>query len=203
MPAEGECNSVGALTVCAAEAKAGRRNGDAFLRKLVAEHHAALVGFLRRRLADPTDADDLAQDVYCRIAGRRGVAVEAPRAYLFRAAKNALTDHARRREAASTAGFVSIGDAAESALACSAPTPDRCAEDRERLALVEAAIAALPEKCRIAFVLVRFEERPYKEVAARLGVSVKMIEYYVRQALVEIRRRVDDANGDAAYVDGD
>ncbi len=165
---------------------------NALLRRLVEDHHGALVSYLRRRLSCRADADDLAQEIYCRLSARReSGGIEDPRAYLSRAARNLLADRRRRERRRSARAHIPIEEAREGDLVCPAPSPERGAEARLKLEAVERALGDLAPNCRAAFLMVRFEERSYKDVAARLGVSVKTVEYYMREALTHIQRRVD------------
>ena len=177
--AEGAADRVASNGACAAapEAAAGL-----MLRRLYDDNHQALLRYLRRRLADPQEADDAAQDLYCRIAARDARAIREPRAYLFEAARKLLVS--RRRRARARPGETGGVDA--EALVCPAPSPERRAEARARLAATLAAIDALSPKCRAVFVMVRLEERSYREAAAALGISVKLVEYYMRQALLSL-----------------
>jgi RNA polymerase sigma factor (sigma-70 family) len=170
---------------------------QSFLKSLVVENHGALIRFIRRRIGDADEADDIAQDLYCQIARQPHAAdIKQPRAYLFRAARNLLYNRSQHRRSINAAGHISIDDATEVDVMSHAPSPEHVTQGRQELVIVEAAIAELSPKCRAAFLMVRFEGRSYKDVAARMGLSVKSIEYYIRQALTHIRVRVDASEGD-------
>jgi RNA polymerase sigma-70 factor (ECF subfamily) len=65
-------------------------------------------------------------------------------------------------------------------------SPERVLLAREQIAMVRMVLERLPERVRAAFVLHRFEELGYAEIAKRLGVSVSSIEKYISQALKEL-----------------
>jgi len=179
---------------CAAGRAADTRS---FLKSLVRENHGSLIRFLRRRIGDAEEADDIAQDLYCQIARQpHAAAIEQPRAYLFRAARNFIYNRNQHRRFTNADGHISIDDATEADVRSHAPSPERIAQGRQELAIVEQAIGELSPKCRAAFLMVRFEGRSYKDTAAQMGLSVKSIEYYMRQALIHIRDRVDAIDGD-------
>lgn len=174
---------------------AGPIESRAFLRSLVKDNHASLIRFLRRRLGDTEEVNDIAHDLYCQIARQSDTAsIKQPRAYLFQAARNFLFNRNRHRHFTNADGHFAIEDACEADVRCFAPSPERVALARQELGLVQGAIEELSPKCRQAFLLVRFEGRSYKETAAEMRLSVKSIEYYMRQALTHIRSRVDTAH---------
>lgn len=170
---------------------AGRVEAQAFLKSLVDENHDLLIRYIRRRIGDADEADDIAQDLYCQIARQPHATIKQPRAYLFRAARNFIFNRNERRRRIGADAHISTEDASEADMACQAPSPERIAQSRQELAIVESAIGELKPKCRAAFLMVRFEGRSYKDAAARLGLSVKSIEYYMREALLHIRARVE------------
>jgi len=71
-----------------------------------------------------------------------------------------------------------------------APGPDRHLLARRDLEALEAAITALPPKCRTVFLLSRIEGLSNAEVAKRCGISVKMVEKHLAKAIVACRARV-------------
>ena len=174
---------------------AGKIESRDFMQSLVQDNHASLIRFLRRRLGDTDEVNDIAHDLYCEIARRPdATTIEQPRAYLFQAARNFIFNRNRRRRYINADGHIAIEDACEADIRCRAPSPEEVARDRQELKIVQSAIEELSPKCKRAFLLVRFEGLSYKEAAAEMQLSVKSIEYYMRQALVHIRSRVDAAH---------
>lgn len=163
-----------------------------FLKTLVHDNHASLIRFLKRKIGDTDEANDIAQDLYYQIARRPDVtAIEQPRAYLFQAARNVIYNRDRHRRFINADGHFPIDDANEADVTCAAPSPERIAQGRQELMIVSKAIEGLSPKCRRAFLMVRFEGKTYKQAAAEMRLSVKSIEYYMRQALTHIRDRVE------------
>lgn len=66
--------------------------------------------------------------------------------------------------------------------------PDHIMEMDELYMQVERAIQALPPQCQKAFVLSRFEGKSYQEIAEKLGVTVKGVEWHISKALSVLRR---------------
>lgn len=163
-----------------------------FLKSLVEDNHASLIRFLRRRLGDTDEVHDIAQELYCQIARQPDTSsIRQPRAYLFRAARNLILNRRQHRRCTHADGHFSIDEACESEVICAAPSPERVMQDRQKLENVAKAMGDLSPKCRRAFVLVRFKGLSYKQTAAEMGLSVKSIEYYMRQALNHICASVD------------
>lgn len=156
--------------------------------QIFARREGWLLGYFRRRLAQPADARDLVQEVYLRLLHiDRGEAatIADPEAYLFTVAANLVKEEAvlhRRRTLHVDVTQVlpeleTHEDTAEELL-------DR--ERRERL-LAE-ALQRLPPRHR-AVMLMQYRERlSYADIAKRLGVSTHMVKKYVVKALAMCRR---------------
>lgn len=66
-------------------------------------------------------------------------------------------------------------------------------EEAELNDKINSAIQQLPEKCREIFILCRFEEMKYAEIAAKLNISVKTVEMQISIALKKIRQKLTDS----------
>ena len=69
---------------------------------------------------------------------------------------------------------------------------DDAVEAKERVQLLQDAIAELPPKCRQVFLLHKFMELSHAEISGRLGISKNMVEKHVMKAMTHCRRRVED-----------
>ena len=69
--------------------------------------------------------------------------------------------------------------------------PERIMLDRERLAQFTAALDSLPPRMGEAFILHRFEEMTYREIARRMGVSVRTVEHFVSRAMRRIHASLE------------
>ncbi len=156
---------------------------DAFAR----EHQAELLNFFRGRVKRPQDAADLAQESWSRLMHYRFETVASSRGLLFTIARNVLKNHWRwsalRQIEQST-------DFTELEVSSDAPGPDRHLQATIDLEALEAAVIALPLKCRTVFLLSRIEGLSNAEVAQRCGISVKMVEKHLAKAIVACRARV-------------
>jgi RNA polymerase sigma factor (sigma-70 family) len=147
-----------------------------------------LLNFLRRRTDAPDRAEDLAQETYIRLAAvPLDTEIGNLRAYIFRTAANLATDSGRREKAR---GSRLLPEEAWQEIADPAPTPERVVMDRRRLAALEAALAELPPKARMAFVWNRYDGLTHTQIARQLGVSNSMVAKYIGQAMRHCRTRL-------------
>jgi RNA polymerase sigma factor (sigma-70 family) len=156
-----------------------------FLETLSVRYRGALNRFFENRAPQlRNDAEDLTQEVLIRIARRgEGEPIERINGYVFQTASSVLTDRARRR---AVRGGDQHVDYDEDRHAIEDFSPERVLLAREQVAMVRTVLERLPERVRAAFVLHRFDELGYAEIAKRLGVSVSSIEKYISQAMREL-----------------
>lgn len=148
--------------------------------EVIRRYHVALLGFLRRRLRVPEDANDIAQETYIRMLkyeGERGI--QSPPSMLFRIAANIAVDYRRSAQRHCASGHVAI-DSVELVAEQSA---ERTLDAERRLERLAAAIERLPPKCRRVFVLSRVHGLSYPEIAEECGISVKAVEKHVSRGL--------------------
>src|SRR5580765_7677036 len=131
----------------------------------------ALTPSLRHHLRgqlDPTDAvDDVVQESCLRALRYRGTVTDNElRALLYRIAANVVADRYRRAESHRAADHCSLET---SELPTSEGQPEQVHIGRQNLSLIMAAVRALPPRCREAFLLHRFENLSYREIAERFG----------------------------------
>jgi RNA polymerase sigma factor (sigma-70 family) len=143
-----------------------------------------LEGLARRLLGCPAAAADVAQEAWAHAAA--AAPARDPAAFLHRIARNLALDRLRR-QARGAAPLEPGLDPADPA-----PGPEQIAADRQTLARVQAAIDALPPRCREAFLLARIEGFSHAAIAARLGVSPRTVENHVALALLRLRHAARD-----------
>jgi len=148
-----------------------------------------LRSFFRKRAYNEQEADDLVQEVFVRLAAREPAApMEHAEAYIFQMAANLLRDRARRhatRTAADRDLKAGDGNSVEEI------SPERVLLGKQRLALLERVLGELPERTRVVFLLHRFEELKYAEIARRLEISVSSVEKHMMEAMRRIRTRFE------------
>lgn len=153
---------------------------------------------LRRRLGSQDLADEALNEVYLKLRRAQGsYAVRNIRAYLFRLTLNTAID--QHRAGSRLASAAEIEEAMQ--IADPTPGPARIAEDRDRLALLQQAIATLTPRRRAILTAVRLEGRSCRELAEELGLSRRMVEIELRQALDHCAARMGgDSEADFAMA---
>lgn len=169
------------------------------LERVVREENTLLVRWLTKKLGDPDAARDVAQSVYLRVwAYAEREHITYPRALLFRTAANLACNELKRRnryDRRHVSPNPETGYDPADNVPCALPTPEQSACLRQDVAAALAAIKALPERPRRAFILSRFEGLTYREIAARLGVSESSVEKYLIEALRTLRRTLGPGKG--------
>jgi RNA polymerase sigma factor (sigma-70 family) len=157
-----------------------------------------LLGFIRRRVPDPLDAEDVLQDVFSELveANRMLMPIEHVTGWLFRVARNRIIDLFRKRRPES---FGDLGVArADDRLSLEEllPSPEAGPEAVYLRNLLvdelELAIEELPAEQREVFVAHELEGRTFKEMAARTGVSVNTLLSRKRYAVLRLREQLQD-----------
>jgi len=151
-----------------------------------------LRGFIRRRVADIADADDILQDVFSELieATRLATPIEHVGAWLFRVATNRITDRFRKK----TLPLAIEGAGDEDLVAAQLQAAQHGPEASYANALLrddlEAALAALPAAQREVFIAHELEGRSFKSLAAESGVAVNTLLGRKRYAVLRLRERL-------------
>jgi RNA polymerase sigma-70 factor (ECF subfamily) len=170
-------------------------DSSAGLKAVLLDQRPALLRFLAARRVPADEGEDLLQDLFVKLESHAVGPVAEPRAYLYRMLDNLLLD--RRRSAGRRTGREQAWTAARGAAldVDERPSAERQLIDRERLAMVSAALAALPERTLLVFSRFRIDGASQKRIAAELGISVSAVEKHLQRAyraVVEIQGRLDE-----------
>jgi RNA polymerase sigma factor (sigma-70 family) len=170
---------------------------DQRLADVVNREQSRLRNFIRRRVADPGDAEDVLQDVFSALveASQLLMPIEHITGWLFRVARNRITDLFRKKRPASLSDPVAAGEDDEGLrLEDLLPSPDEGPEAAyargvllDELAL---AVEELPPDQREVFVAHELDGRSFKEMAAETGVSVNTLLSRKRYAVLRLRERL-------------
>lgn len=156
---------------------------DWFTREILV-HEGALMRYLFRACRNRDDVHGLRQEVYVRVyQAALKSRPTAPKSFLFTTARNLITDRVRR---ASIVSIDAVGDMEALNVLIDKVTPERLMSSRQELRRLAEAFDRLPDRCREIFWLCRVEERPQKEVAARLGIGRKAVEKQVAKGIRRI-----------------
>lgn len=173
------------------------RDQDRLISDVIEREQSRLRAFIRRRVVDPRDAEDILQDVFHALveANRLLMPIEHVTGWLFRVARNRITDLFRKKTPARFSDMTAEDDEGELLrLEDLLPSPDAGPEalyawnvllDELGLALDE-----LPKEQRDVFVAHELEGRSFKEMAAEAGVSVNTLLSRKHYAVLHLRRRL-------------
>jgi RNA polymerase sigma factor (sigma-70 family) len=158
---------------------------------------ARLRNFIRRRVRDAGDAEDILQDVFYELveANRLLMPIEHVTSWLFRVARNRITDLFRKKKPESFSD-AAVADAdgellqLDDLLPSTDAGPEALYARQVLLEEVESAIDELPEEQREVFVAHELEGRSFKEIAAETGVSVNTLLSRKRYAVLRLRERL-------------
>ncbi len=147
------------------------------------------------RLRSLQEAKEIAQEAYVRVLQLHQPGAESfLKAYLFRVATNLAVDRLRQRGRR----YRYEEDVPTDELETDLEEPSRRTLAREQLGALIAGLEELPPKCRDAFLLYRLDGVGQQEIAARLGVTERMVRNYITHALVYCRLRADGATPEQA-----
>jgi RNA polymerase sigma factor (sigma-70 family) len=170
---------------------------DQRIPEVVERERARLRSFIRRRVPDPRDAEDVLQDVFYALveANRLLMPIEHVSGWLFRVARNRITDLFRKKKPESFSDTAVVDEDDERLqLADLLPSPETGPEAlyarNVLLDELELAIDELPEEQREVFVGHELEGRSFKEMAAETGVSVNTLLSRKRYAVLHLRERL-------------
>jgi RNA polymerase sigma factor (sigma-70 family) len=170
---------------------------DQRISEVVKRERSRLLNFIRRRVPDPGDAEDILQEVFYRLveANRLLMPIEHITGWLFRVARNRITDLFRKKEPENF-GDISIADENGEDLRFEdlLPSPDAGPEALyARHVLLEElkqALDELPKEQRDVFIAHELEGRSFKELSAENGVSVNTLLSRKRYAVLHLRERL-------------
>jgi RNA polymerase sigma-70 factor (ECF subfamily) len=168
----------------------GASNRKSLPAELDARYRVPLVNYFQRRLGCRTDAEDLTQEVFLRLANwAEAEGAEIADGLIFTIAANLLRDRARRARTRSSSRHVELGAddglEGETALVDSLE-PERILISREALAQVLSALDMVGSRTRDVFLLYRFEGKKQREIAELFGISVSAVEKHIVKALKQV-----------------
>jgi RNA polymerase sigma factor (sigma-70 family) len=170
---------------------------DQRISEVVKREQSRLSNFIRRRVPDPLDAEDILQDVFYRLveANRLLMPIEHVTGWLFRVARNRITDLFRKKEPENFSE-IELADKGgellqfEDLLPSSDAGPEALYARNVLLDELERAVAELPKEQREVFIAHEFDGRSFKELSTETGVSVNTLLSRKRYAALHLRERL-------------
>ncbi len=154
--------------------------------KVFDSYYTQLCYYADKFIHDSDESRSLVQQVFVDLWIKRHKLVieQSLKAYLFTAVKNYSLDHLKHK-------LVETKYLQEVPTASVSYDTDLI-EEAELNARINSAIEELPEKCREIFMLCRFEELRYTDIAQKLGISIKTVEMQMGIALKKLRAKLTD-----------
>ena len=176
---------------------------DQQIAEAVEREQGRLRNFIRKRVMDEGDAEDILQDVFYELveAYRLMKPIEQVGAWLFRVARNRITDRFRKRKPEPLSdGPTATEDGELLTVEDLLPSPDGGPEAAYARSVLldelDTALEELPEEQREVFIAHEFEGRSFKELAAKTGLSVNTLLSRKRYAVLYLRRRLQAIYGE-------
>jgi RNA polymerase sigma factor (sigma-70 family) len=172
---------------------------DRRLSEIVTEQRSRLRNFIRRRVPDPSDAEDIVQEVFYELveANRLLMPIEHVTGWLYRVARNRITDLFRKKKPEAFSDAAVEGDDGELlGIEDLLPSPDAGPEAvyvrNLLLEEMEFALDELPDDQREVFVAHEIEGRSFKELSEETGVNVNTLLSRKRYAVLHLRERLQN-----------
>ncbi|HEY6185530.1 MAG TPA: sigma-70 family RNA polymerase sigma factor [Terriglobales bacterium] len=168
---------------------------DQRIAETVRQEQGRLWNFIRRRVPDAGDAEDILQDVFYELveASRAMKPIEQVGAWLFRVARNRITDRFRKKKPEL---FTDQAVSGEESLSFEdlLPSPDAGPEAEYTRSVMleelEDALDELPDEQREVFLATEFEGHSFRELSEESGVSINTLLSRKRYAVQHLRRRL-------------
>lgn len=151
------------------------------------ENERGIKRFLSKFLMRSQDVDDVAQETFLRaFAAEAKHNVLAPRAFLYRVAKN-LALNERARAVNTITDSLENSNGADSVGAEDQPTGEEIVHSQQKMALFAEAVSLLPPQCRRVFLLRKVHGLSQTDIARRLGISAGTVEKHISVGLLRCR----------------
>ncbi len=170
---------------------------DRQISDIIAEQRSRLRNFIRRRVPDPGDAEDILQDVFYKLveANRLLMPIDHVTGWLFRVARNRITDLFRKKKPETFSDAVVEDENGEllqieDLLPSPEAGPEALYVHSVLLDELELALDELPDEQREVFVAHEFEGRSFRDMSAETGLSINTLLSRKRYAVLHLRERL-------------
>lgn len=154
-----------------------------FVTFLFEKHSRELRNFLGTMMRSREDIEDLMQETFLRLVSlERPETIRSPKAYVFSLAHNLVVDHYRKHKASTIDRSVALDECEEVVVQ---PPAERGMDARRDLDMLQSAIMELPEKTQKIFILRKFHDRSYADLAHDFNMSEQAIRQHVSRGLKE------------------
>ncbi len=175
-------------------ARVGKGDEEAFA-TLVEKYQDPVVGTVAKMLGSPTEAEDIAQQVFVRVwkSAKRYKPKAKFTTYLFTITRNLVFNETRRKRNKLQVSIEEQGDDWGKQYADDrTSSPSEESLRAELIQKVDAAIAKLPKKQRMSIVLRRYEDMPYEDIADVLGTSISAVKSHLFRARAFLKEELKE-----------
>src|ERR1017187_5512926 len=169
-------------------------NKDNLITETISRERGRLGNFIRRRVTDPGEAEDILQDVFFEFveAYRLPEPIEQIGAWLYRVARNRIIDRFRKKKEEPLPARADDDDTDWLGIALPAPDagPEAAYARSVLLAEIASALDELPKAQRDVFIAHELEGRSFKELADKTGVAINTLLARKRYAVLHLRSRL-------------
>ena len=163
---------------------------------VVKDFSRRLLGFIRKRVPDEADAEDIMQDVFYQLLGNKEP-VDQMAAWLFTVARNKIIDRKRKKQTLSYDSFYSDPENGElnewmEILMDDSSNPETIYLRNLFQETLNEALNDLPEEQKQAFILNEMEGIPFRQISEETGVPVNTLISRKRYAVVQLRKKLAD-----------
>ena len=177
------------------------KDQDRQISAIVVEQRSRLRNFIRRRVPDPADVEDILQEVFYELveANRLLMPIDHVTGWLFRVARNRITDLFRKRKPDNFTDAMVDDESGEllrldDLLPSPSAGPEALYLRNVLLDELEVALNELPEEQRDVFIAHELEGRSFKELSAESGVNINTLLARKRYAVLHLRERLKEIN---------
>ena len=171
---------------------------DERLTETIGREQGRLRNFIRRRVDDESETEDILQDVFYELieAYRLTKPIEQVGAWLYRVARNRIIDRFRKKKPETFSAVQNPDDEGGDSLSLEdlLPSPDEGPEATYARSILfeelEAALEELPEEQREVFVAHEIQGISFKEISAETGISISTLLSRKYYAVLHLRRRL-------------
>ena len=154
-------------------------------------YYNPLLNYAGRILKDPEAANDVVQEIFCRLFERRKRLREGfqLRSYLYKSVYKSCLDAIKHRKVETNYVNQELLDFYFSKV-IETPEAELALLDEDLKGAIQDAVDKLPERCREIFVLSKVEVLSNKQIAGQLGISMKTVEAQMTTAFVRLRKEL-------------
>ncbi|WP_294235594.1 sigma-70 family RNA polymerase sigma factor [uncultured Sphingomonas sp.] len=150
-----------------------------------AEGRTRLLTYVRKRIREPEQAEDVVQEAIMRVIEQeRKQVIEQPLAYAFRVADSVIFNRGRRS--------ADDGGPVDPEIACALPLADEILDYRQRFDRFQAALSRLPAQRRAVFVERHLEGKSRQQIADEMGLSIEAVKKHLVRAMIDLDGCIDD-----------